>query len=171
MFIPVWGFSQQSLYDINLNDIHDNQISLNSFAGKKIVVLVVDATNPDEQQLKMLDTLCRDNINVMHAIAIPVSNFGKGKNNERLAAIFNKLNIAYTVSGISKAKKSDGEGQNKLLRWLTHAELNKHFDKDIEEPGQIFVISETGILYATMKKKILPTGSTMKKILGQHIKP
>jgi glutathione peroxidase-family protein len=166
--LPVWLFGQQGLYDISFLDIKDNSIAVSAFSGKKIVIAVIDAANPDEPYLRMLDTLCRNNNATLQVIAVPVTNFGNAISNDSLAAIGKRQNLGYIISKAAKGKKEDA-AQQSLLNWVSHISLNKHFDNDIEEPGQLFVISEEGILYAQMKRKILPTGPTMKKIISQRI--
>lgn len=167
--IPVCMFSQQDLYNITFQDIKNNQVSVNSFSGKKIVISVIDASNPNERYLKMLDTLYRNNTTNVQVIAVPAFNFANAISNDSLAAIYNRLHLGYIISKPAKGKKADGDQQHRLLQWLTHSDSNRHFDNDVEEAGQLYVITENGVLYAAMKSKISPTSATMNKIISRQV--
>lgn len=167
--MPVLAISQQELYDITFHDINNKPIALNTFSGKKIVISVIDAARPDELYLKMLDTLYRNNNTTVQVIAVPVSNFGNAISNDSLTVLFKKLNLSYIISKTAEGRKENNH-QHPILYWVTHVSSNKRFDNDIEEPGQLFVISESGVLYAVMKRKISPTGATMNKVISQQIR-
>jgi len=166
---PLLAFSQQALYNIAFRDIQNNEVSLNSFSGKKVVIAVINGAAPEELFLKKLDTLYRNNSAVLQVIAVPVSDFGTPVSNESLLAIYNRLNLGFIMTRAGKGKKTNGDHQLSLLQWLTHSDANKRFDNDVEEPGQLFVISETGLLYAVMKSKVSPTGATMNKVISQKV--
>jgi glutathione peroxidase-family protein len=166
--MPVCVFSQQDLYTITFKDINNNQVSINTFSGKKIVISVIDAANPNERYLKMLDTLYRNNNTTVQVIAVPACNFANAISNDSLVAIYNRLHLGYIISKPAKGKKADGDQQHSLLQWLTHSDSNRHFENDVEEPGQLYVVSESGSLYAVMKSKILPTSAAMNKIISRQ---
>ena len=55
--------------------------------------------------------------------------------------------------------------QNALMKWLTNSSENNRFDAEVSTDNQLYVISESGILYAILEKgaplKVLET------VLGQ----
>lgn len=163
---PFLLFSQNDVYSISFKDINNKKVTLGALNGKKTIVVIVDAYNPDQKQLRSLDTLCNVNSNVK-VVVVPVTDFSPGASTAALSAAFNQLHNPFIVSGPGKGKKGGGENQHPLLKWLTHKQHNQHMDIDIEEAGQMYVINEKGVVYAMMKRKIQPTGATMKKILNQ----
>lgn len=169
--LPLLAISQQddSIYGISFQDIHNSQVAMTQFSGKKIVVSVINAASPDELQLKMLDTLQKKHSTKVKVIAIPISNFGQAVSNDSLIAISTRLNLGYVIAKTDKGKKADGGQQHKLLKWLTHITENTRFDRDVEEAGQMFVISEAGVLFAVMKSKISPTGTSMDRLINQQV--
>jgi len=163
---PFLLFSQSDVYNITFKDINNKMVTLGALNGKKTIVVVVDAYNPDQKQLQSLDTLCNGNSNVK-VVVVPVTDFSTGGSTAALNGVLNQLHNHFIVAGITRGRKVSGENQNPLLKWLTHKENNQHMDIDIEETGQMYVINEKGSVYAMMKRKIQPTGASMKKILNQ----
>jgi glutathione peroxidase-family protein len=162
---PLAGISQQGLYTIQFQNINNQPVSLSQFTGKKIVVSVINAAAPDELHLKQLDTLQKNNMTNVKIIAVPITNFGTPVSNDSLRAIRNRLNLSYILSKPGKGKKSDLAQQHRLLQWLTHLSANARFDKDVDEAGQMFVVSEGGVLFAVMKNKVRPTGTAMNRLI------
>ena len=163
---PFVLFSQNDLYSISFKDLNNKNVSLSSLNGKKMIVVIADALNPDQKQLRSLDTLCSNNSNVK-VVVVPVSDFSTGESTAALSEVLGQLRSQFIIAKVSKGKKGSGEEQQPLLKWLTHKQDNQHMDTDIEESGQMYVINEKGTLYAMMKRKIVPTGEKMKKILNQ----
>jgi glutathione peroxidase-family protein len=48
----------------------------------------------------------------------------------------------------------NGENQHPLFKWLTHLNKNTHFDRDVEETGQLFIISKKGTLYGILGRQV-----------------
>ena len=166
-----WAVSQQqSVYNISFKDIQGNQVTLQSFSGKKMLIAVLDAAHPDEMFLKKLDTLYRNNSSTLQVIAVPVSDFGRAISHKKLTALYNRLQLGFILSQTAKGKKANGAQQHPALYWLTHSISNTHFDNDVEEPGQLFVISETGDLFAVMNSKASPTSAAMARVISRQIK-
>jgi glutathione peroxidase-family protein len=163
---PFLLFSQSDVYTISFKDLNNKDVTLGSLRGKRMIVVVTDAYNPDQKQLRSLDTMCNENSNVK-VVVVPVTDFSTGISTTALSEVLNQLHNQFVISGISTGRKNGGEKQHPLLKWLTHKQDNQHMDIDIEETGQMYVINEKGIVYAMIKRKISPTGETMKKILIQ----
>jgi hypothetical protein len=60
----------------------------------------------------------------------------------------------FLVSDSGGVKKDKGERQHPLVRWLTDIKQNQYFDGDVESDLQLYVISESGVLYAIMAKGV-----------------
>ena len=80
------------------------------------------------------------------------------------------IKVNYPIASVSKALKKQDKEHHILLKWLTSKSMNGHFDEDVEGDSQMFIISETGILYAVVKQKISPTGKMMMEIVGRNVK-
>lgn len=165
LFFPAMAMSQQGLYTIQFQNTNSQTVSMAQFAGKKLVVSIINAAAPDELYMKQLDSLQRTYSNKVSVIAIPVTNFGSALSNDSLVAISTRLNLSYIISIPAKGKRSDNAQQHPLLSWLTNLSQNARFDRDVEEPGQMFVISKQGILFAVIKNRISPTESTINRLI------
>ncbi|THU30763.1 hypothetical protein FAM09_29630 [Niastella caeni] len=168
--MQVMGAFCQDFYSLSFKDSQNNSVSLQSFSGKKIVIAVFDAAHPNEEFLKKLDTLYRNNSSTLQVIAVPLLDFGKAISNDRLTALYNRLQLVFIISQPGNGKKVSGGEQQSILQWVTNKSANKHFDNDVEEPGQLFVIDETGNLFAVMKSKVSPTSAAMTRVISTKFK-
>lgn len=168
-FSGIWALSQQDFYSLSFKDLGNNQVSMRSYSGKKVVIAVFDAAKPNEEFLKKLDTLYRNNSSTLQVIAVPVKDFDNVAGNEQLTNLYNHLQLGFVISMAGNGKKTSGSGQHGILHWVTNKSANKHFDIDVEEPGQLFVIDETGNLFAVIKSKVSPTSVSMAKVISKKM--
>jgi len=66
-------------------------------------------------------------------------------------------------------RKINGTSQHPLLKWVTNKPENGHFEHDVDESGDLFVISETGRLFAVLKQGSLPAANVMHDILNMQV--
>lgn len=161
---------EKDIYALHFKSLDKEDISMSSYKGKKILIVEFNAGNPDRRQLRALDTLFRQIKTYLVVVAVPVEDFGTAMPEKSLVKLLrDSLGLGYPVAAVSKAKKNKGTDQHTLLQWLTDKANNKHFDTDVEEDGQMYLVSETGVLYASVKKSISPTGRIFKNLLGQQV--
>jgi glutathione peroxidase len=172
--IAVLGLSftlfDRGLYQIPCKKIDQQPINLAAFKNKKIVVAIVDAGKPNREQLLSLDSLYQQNASSLAVIVVPVNDFNGALPEQQLKnLLFDTLKLSYPVTEIGRAQKKQGANQYPLLQWLTHRLQNGHFDQDIEEAGQLYVINESGVLYATLRRFGLPNGNVVKNIIAKQV--
>src|SRR5260221_9253247 len=138
-----------SVYDIAIQPLNGTMLSLSTFKGKKIVVIEFDANNYDKAQLLMLDSFQRSNAQI-RVIAVPAKDFSPSTNSQRIVNLSRSLNLSFIMTQPALIKKASGSNQEALFRWLTHSSNNNHFDGDVDQPGQIYLINEKGILYGVL---------------------
>lgn len=162
--------AQKNIHNSSFKNIDNKEVSLKDYKGKKLILFVCDAENPDLRQLDALDSLYRSKPEKLGVIVIPVSDFGNTSNESKLKKLF-KQERSYQIqfAKVSKASKSSGSQQHELLKWVTDKEENKRFNKDITGTGEMFVVGENGKLFARLKKPIPLNGPLMKKILDQTV--
>ncbi len=163
------GQEASSFYQLSV-PVRDSGRSVNMVAcqGKKVLVAVCDAFNPDTQLLGQLDDLQQKYLDRLMVIVIPVNDLtpsSKAVDANRWQGIPGN----YQVSGVSAGKKSSGSAQHPLLRWATNQNENRHFDHDIKEDGYLFVISETGRLFAVLKTSMVINRPVMDNILAMQV--
>jgi glutathione peroxidase-family protein len=167
-FSVVICFSQDStkVYKLEFKSLNNQNIKMSDLQGKQIVIVEFDALNPDRQQLLSLDSLSKQNDTAIGVIAIPVQHSGDEVNKNNLKKLLqDTLRLSFIISDIGFAKKSSQSKQHPILKWATHVGLNKHFNNDVSEDGEIFVFSRTGILYARLGRLTGIGGGVMQRVL------
>ena len=139
-----------SIYDITIQTLNGASVNLGSFAGKKIIVIEFDAANYDGAQLLTLDSLQKTNPTVQ-VIGVPAKDFSTSTT-QNIQSLVTSLNLSFIITQPGLVKKSAGNNQEPIFKWLTHAGENTHFDNDADQPGQIYLVSEKGVLYAMLQK-------------------
>jgi glutathione peroxidase-family protein len=149
----IWVLPYTSgVYNINFKGLENEQVEMSVYQSKKILITAFDAANPDRGHLTYLDSLYKADTANIAVIAIPATDQGDGMTEPELKKILrDTLALAIVISKPSKIKKNAGSVQHKLMKWLTHVSENGHFDPDIDEYRQIFLISRQGKLYAMTK--------------------
>jgi glutathione peroxidase len=171
MIIPIARSQSIDPYQLSFKALNNEQIALSDYHGKKILITIFDASNPDRASLAAFEQLYQQNINSVVVIAVPVSNFQTAVIDTTILKhlMYSTLQLSYPITEISQAQKTDGIAQHSLLAWVTHINQNAHFDEDIDGVGEMFVLSENGKLFARLKEAIPIAGNTMEKILMQKV--
>ncbi|MDX2048316.1 MAG: hypothetical protein SFU87_16115 [Chitinophagaceae bacterium] len=151
-----------TLYNLNFPGLDSDTIRLNNYQGKKVIVVEFHAGQPDIQNLLFLDTLYRNHAAQIVVIAVPVDDFGTPMSSAALRNLLrDTLQVIFPVAGISKAKKQNGSNQHELLKWLTHKSQNWRFDADVTVSGEVYVVNENGVLFATLKQQTAQQQSSL----------
>lgn len=155
-------------YAVQITGLNQEVISVADYKTKKIVVVEFDASAPDRTQLLLLDKLYKKFTGQWMVIGVPVKDFGIPMSALALKKLVrDTLKITFPVAEISTGKK--GTGQNLLLKWLTSKSLNGHFDRDLEIAGEIFFITEKGILYATLIRNKYQKEDALNQVSGLQV--
>ncbi|SDX69911.1 glutathione peroxidase [Hydrobacter penzbergensis] len=170
VFICSYSIPEKSIYALKFKSLDREDIDMASYKGKKILVAVFNAGNPDRKLLRSLDTLFRETQTILSIIAVPAEDFSTAMPEKMLVSLLrDSLNLSYPVTAIRRVKKNNENAQHPLLQWLTSKDNNQHFDEDVEDGGQMYIVNETGILFANIKKGVFPTEKLIKDILGQQV--
>ena len=156
--------AQSQVYDINIRAIDGTTISMSAYKGKKIVVSSVSPDNMQNGQLAFLDSLQVSNPSVI-VIAVPATDFRGIDDSLKIEAFKKNSPLHIIVAAAGGVKKSNGIKQNGLLQWLTNSSQNTHFDADVTTDVQLYIISESGVLYGVLEKGTPP--SLINQLLKQ----
>lgn len=145
----------QNFYQLKFKKINGDSVAMSSFAGRKVLFLIASFNQTDSSftQLQAFKKRYGDSVQV-----IGVLSFEDGYQSSNTAAIknlYSKLDVILTEGMFTK--KSSGNNQSPLMKWLTDKNKNMHFDVDAKGIGQKFFISSTGRLYA-----VLSAGASLK---------
>jgi glutathione peroxidase-family protein len=140
------------IYGIRFMGLDSNEIKLNQFAGKQIIVFAFDASNPEIKLMKSLDSIYRNSNGGIVIIGIPVNDIDINpaySNTSLLSLIRDSLNISYPIAQVSHGKR--GINQHPLMRWITTTSRKNHFNIDLDNSSEIFAVSSDGVLYGVLQ--------------------
>ena len=130
-----------------------------------LVILQVNKTDSNLKILSSIDSFATAFQSRIAVVGIPT--FEYGYNDDSLVALtdwyrkFGGKNLIVSKGLISgKTNKS----QSQLFAWLTNASLNGHFDQEIDGPGEVFFIDESGQLYGIISATAFLNGKIFKKM-------
>lgn len=157
-------YSDINLYDIELIKQDGGKISMSAFRNKKIIITAFSTSNPDYGYLKYLGYLHSQYKNLV-IIAIPAIDFGGDISDIKQKDIRDSLPENIILTKADKVNKKNGNGQQQLFKWLTNVGENSHFDVDVKRDDQLYIISESGVLYAVLHKPL--TSEVIEKVLNE----
>lgn len=139
----------RSFYNIQFERVDGAMLNTASYQGKKVIIAIVDAETPDLDQLRFLDSLQRNSIN-LEVIGVLTEDFGKKARRKDVKDSI--VNFKLIITRPLKVRKSKAE-QHPLLSWLTSEKENLHFDIDVRSAGQLFLVSGKGTLFSVLIKE------------------
>jgi glutathione peroxidase len=147
------AFSQSSIYDLDVRTPDGNTINMSNYKGQKILIVSVTAENLLTKDLHFWDSLQRTNAPIA-VVLIPANDLGKPFDDSTIEVIKNILSKNLILSASAKVKKAEAQNQDPIFQWLTHSDRNAHFNADVTTNKQIYIVSESGILYAVLEQGV-----------------
>ncbi len=148
--------SNMNIYNIKLNTIDSESITLEKFKGKHLLIVNVASEcgyTPQYKELKKLQEEYKDNLVV---IGVPCNQFGKQEPGTA-TQIKSFCAITYGIDFLLTEKLAvKGEKQHQLYQWLTMKEYNNEFDSEVEWNFEKYLINPDGKLLESFKSKIEP---------------
>jgi len=166
--LSAWLYSE-SIYTLSVTSIEGVNKPLNAYQGKKIllITLPVHRTNSNDSLLRSLDSLRNSYNGSLIIIGTPSYEDGYRdslKNSlKQWYRSFLSMNIVVTKGMYTR--KTSGNQQHILYRWLTDKSKNNHFDKDIYGPKEKFVVWTNGELVGVLGPYSKIGGSTLNNLL------
>ena len=170
IFYSVPALSQSSIYELDIQTITGETVSFKAYKGQKILIASVSTDNLQKKgALVFWDSLKAANPKTA-MILMAAGDMGTAVDSAALNNIKNNTSDKLVLSGTVQVKKDKGNNQNPVMQWLTDGNKNSHFNADVETDQQIYVISESGVLYAVLGKGVSP--SVIDQVLKQNdVKP
>ncbi|PHS05990.1 MAG: glutathione peroxidase [Kordia sp.] len=145
-----------NIYNIELNTIDNESITLEKFKGKHLLIVNVASEcgyTPQYKDLKVLQNNYKDNLVVL---GVPCNQFGKQEPGTAIQ-IKKFCAVTYGVAFLLTEKIAvKGENQHPLYQWLTKKEFNHEFDSGVKWNFEKYLISPEGKLLENFKSKITP---------------
>lgn len=159
----------ESVYTHTVKTIEGINKPLTNYQGKKILVITlpVQQNSSNDSLLYSLDSLRAAHNNSLVIIAVPSYEDGYApvlKNSLKMW-YRSKLNMDIIVTEGYVTRKTSGNTQHPLFKWLTDKSRNDHFDRDITGPRNKFVISATGELIGVLGAQTRLGSSAMNNLI------
>ncbi|MFD2919976.1 hypothetical protein ACFS6H_09675 [Terrimonas rubra] len=158
----------QNIFSYSIEKMDGDTTSLSLLRGKKILFAGFSPVSPDVGLLQRLDSIYLQNKTKLEIIAMPLTDFGEGMPDSSILNLLRRdLKLSFTISKKLRGGKSSEANQHPVTRWLTTVLENGHFNTDITEVGQLFIIDEVGRLFGIFRKNA-PMSIINKAILKQQ---
>ena len=159
--------TQQSIYDIAINDIAGNPIDLKEFEGKYIMFVNVASECGFTPQYTGLEELHQKYKDDLVVIGVPCNQFGgQEPGAEKEIQQFCKLNFGVTFLLTEKVEVK-GEGQHPLYKWLTSKNLNGKSNSSVKWNFQKYIIDGEGAFVNYFYSITKPLSSKITSIFVQ----
>jgi len=161
--LPILG--QDKIYDLNVETAYDGRFDMSQLKGQKVVVAAISLeTLKNKSTIQFWDSLKAANPKIGF-ILIPAVDVGADSDDSTvMREVTNRTPEKLILSGAGRVKKDSRDKQHPIMQWLTDVKKNRHFDMEVESDVQIYVVSESGELYAVLTK------NTQLKVLNQVLK-
>ena len=137
---------KQSIYDIAINSLHGQPISLHEFEGKKILFVNVASECGFTNQYKDLQALSDQYQDELVVIGSPCNQFGKQEPGDA-SQIQNFCELNFGVKFLLTEKIDvKGSKQHPLYKWLTNRSLNNEKNSSVKWNFQKYLVDDKGRL-------------------------
>ena len=137
---------KQSIYDIAINSLNGQPISLKEFEGKKILFVNVASECGFTKQYKDLQALSDKYQNELVVIGAPCNQFGKQEPGDA-SQIQNFCELNFGVKFLLTEKIDvKGSKQHPLYKWLTTKSLNGKKSSSVKWNFQKYLVDDKGKL-------------------------
>jgi glutathione peroxidase-family protein len=155
--------AQSKIYDVEVSTLDSTKESLRYYPGQKILIATGHPNYLRKAGVKFLDSL-KSLYPALVIIAVPVQDSSIEDTRSDIDLIQNNRAKKIIVGTVANTADNKSERQNKLVKFLTDVGENTHFDQELTTDFTIYLISESGYLYATLNK------STSAKTLNELIR-
>ncbi len=155
----------KSFYDLSINDINGEEINLEQFKGKKVMIVNVASRCGYTSQYKDLQLLYEKNKNKLEIIAVPCNDYGSqesGSNSEIKNFCETNYGVSFTMSSKQKIKSSP---MSDLYRWLSDPKQNGWNSSLPSWNFCKYIINEDGKLTHFLRSGVSPTGKEISEII------
>lgn len=157
--------TQESIYDIAINSLNGQPISLREFKGKKILFVNVASECGFTKQYADLQALSDQYQNELVVIGSPCNQFGKQEPGDA-AQIQNFCELNFGVKFLLTEKIDvKGSKQHPLYKWLTTKSLNNKKSSSVKWNFQKYLVDENGYLIDYFFSITKPMSSKITKHL------
>ena len=157
--------SQNSIYDISINGLNNNEIDLSQFKGKYMLFVNVASKCGFTGQYEGLQELYEKYKSKLVVIGVPSNQFGAqepGTSTQIKEFCTNKFNVSFVMTEKTKVK---GNKKHPIYEWLTNKNLNNVYSSSVKWNFQKYLVSPDGKLINYWYSLTKPMSSKITKYL------
>ena len=157
--------TNSNIYNIDLKDLNGDDLKLNQFKGKKILIVNTASKCGYTSQYEDLQKLYTQYSDKLEIIGVPCNQFGNqepGTGEEITSFCQKNYGVTFTMLEKSDVK---GKNQHELYKWLTQKELNGVSDATVKWNFHKFLIDENGKLLGDFASGVNPMSEKIVKYL------
>ena len=157
--------SQNSIYDISINGLNNNEIDLSQFKGKYMLFVNVASKCGFTGQYEGLQELYEKFKSKLVVIGVPSNQFGAqepGTSTQIKEFCTNKFNVSFVMTEKTKVK---GNEKHPIYEWLTNKNLNNVYSSSVKWNFQKYLVSPDGKLINYWYSLTKPMSSKITKYL------
>jgi glutathione peroxidase-family protein len=148
------SFAQTSIYNLSYQTTTGKVLALSDYKGKKLLIATCSSSSLLKlNSINYWDSLKATNPN-LNILIIPAIDIIDISDTSNFQSALKSTSSKVAFARLSLVRKDNGPNQHMILQWLTHKEQNLHFDEDVDSDNQLFLISESGVLYAVLGKGV-----------------
>jgi glutathione peroxidase-family protein len=162
-------FYVNTVYNYNVPAIEGGIRALSVFQGKKIMIVTLPITQSAaaDSLLYSLDTIATAHAASLKIIAVPAFEDGyTAALKQQLQTWYrSKLSAKVIVTNGMYTRKTSGNQQHPLFKWLTKLSENEQFNIDVTGPGSKFFTTTAGELYGVLSPQSKMYGASVQRTL------
>lgn len=158
---------RRSLYDLTITLNSGKEVLLDTFRGKKILVVNTASNCGYTPQYEQLQQLYKQYHQQLEIIGFPSNDFKEQeKGSDEDIARFCQVNYSVTFLLVKKSSVVKGPGQHPVFRWLSHASENGWNDAAPSWNFCKFLISGDGTLVECFEPGVSPLSKEITEAIS-----
>jgi glutathione peroxidase len=156
------------VYNQPLKNIDGNTIDLNAYRGKKIIFIILPLSTQDSS-VSVSDVInIQAQVDSLVIIGVPSIEMGyTNALKANLKSRFSGAGSNFILADAMNVRKTSGTAQAPLFQWLTKMEMNQHFNMDVKQIGDKFLVNSKGRLFAVIGPQLKLSSSVLAQVLAK----
>lgn len=151
--------AQKTIYSLSVQTSSQDSVILSEYEGAKVLMILASTDKVKASLFSRLDSL-QQKFPLLRIVIIP-----KGIQKTDTAGIADASSSKFVI-GQSVDETNQSANSDSILTFLTSRDRNGHFDSRVTSDLQMYVINESGRLYAALQS-VNPDWNVLYEVLGE----
>ncbi len=151
----LFAMPSESFYSISINASHGAGIDLNTFQGKRVLIVNVATGSQRAAQFSELQQLYQTHGDSLVILAVPSNSFGNepGADNAIASHLVQQYGLTFPIT---QKMETAGDNKHPLYQWLTDSTRNGSAYSQVGGDFQKYLISKEGELMGIFSPAVSP---------------